>query len=65
MDEEYNGRVMATNFYLHAWGTYAISPFANAVALVTEIPSSGGAGAGSGGGASAGEGQGQEAGGTK
>lgn len=36
MDEQYNGRVMATNFYLHAWGTYAISPFANAVALVTE-----------------------------
>ena len=62
MDEEYNGRVMATNFYLHAWGTYAISPFANAVALVTEIPSSGGAGAGT---PSQGEGQGQEAGGTK
>ena len=53
---------MATNFYLHAWGTYAISPFANAVALVTEIPSSGGAG--SGGSASGSEGQGQEAGGT-
>lgn len=61
MDEEYNGRVMATNFYLHAWGTYAISPFANAVALVTEIPASGGAGAGSGGssGSGAGSGEGQ------
>ena len=71
MDEEYNGRVMATNFYLHAWGTYAISPFANAVALVTEIPSSGGAGGSAGGegqpsqGEGQGqEGQGQEAGGT-
>ena len=66
MDEEYNGRVMATNFYLHAWGTYAISPFANAVALVTEIPSSGGAGAGGEGqgGTSGGEGQCQEPGGT-
>ena len=71
MDEEYNGRVMATNFYLHAWGTYAISPFANAVALVTEDAPAGGGGT-SGGGTSGGEGQqpapgegqGQESGGT-
>ena len=26
---------MSWNEYLHAWGTYAICPFANAVALVT------------------------------
>ena len=71
MDEEYNGRVMATNFYLHAWGTYAISPFANAVALVTEDAPAAGGGT-SGGGTSGGEGQqpapgegqGQESGGT-
>ena len=74
MDEEYNGRVMATNFYLHAWGTYAISPFANAVALVTEDAPAGGGAGGSAGGAGSGEGQpsegqgqegqGQESGGT-
>ena len=34
-DEFYNARVMAWNEYLHAWGTFAISPFANAVCLVT------------------------------
>lgn len=34
-DEFYNARVMAWNEYLHAWSTYAICPFANAVALVT------------------------------
>ena len=37
-DEFYNARVMAWNEYLHAWGTYAISPFANAVAIVTSNP---------------------------
>lgn len=37
-DSFYNPRVMAWNFYLHAWGTYAISPFANAVILATEQP---------------------------
>ena len=63
MDEEYNGRVMATNFYLHAWGTYAISPFANAVALVTEDAPAAGGGT-SGGEPAPGEGQGQESGGT-
>lgn len=36
--EFYNARTMTWNYYLHAWGTYAISPFANAVALVTELP---------------------------
>ena len=37
-DEFYNARVMAWNEYLHAWGTYAISPFANCVYLCTEAP---------------------------
>ena len=66
MDEEYNGRVMATNFYLHAWGTYAISPFANAVALVTEDKPAAGGGTSGGEGQqpAPGEGQGQESGGT-
>lgn len=35
-DEFYNARVMAWNEYLHVWQTFAICPFANAVALVTE-----------------------------
>lgn len=34
-DEFYNARVMAWNEYLHAWNTFAISPFANAVVLAT------------------------------
>lgn len=34
-DEFYNARVMAWNEYLHVWSTYAICPFANAIALVT------------------------------
>ena len=38
-DEFYNARVMAWNEYLHAWGTWAISPFANAVVLATAVPS--------------------------
>lgn len=37
-DEFYNARVMAWNEYLHAWGTWAISPFANAVVLATASP---------------------------
>ena len=37
-DEFYNARVMAWNEYLHAWGTYAICPFANAVVLATAKP---------------------------
>ena len=37
-DEFYNARVMAWNEYLHAWGTYAICPFANAVVLATKEP---------------------------
>lgn len=37
-DESYNARVMAWNEYLHAWSTYAISPFANAVVLATANP---------------------------
>lgn len=35
-DEFYNANVMAWNEYLHVWGTYALSPFANAIAFVTE-----------------------------
>ena len=35
-DEFYNARTMSWNEYLHAWGTYAICPFANAVMLVTD-----------------------------
>ena len=34
-DEFYNARTMSWNEYLHAWGTYAICPFANAVVLAT------------------------------
>jgi len=37
-DEFYNARVMAWNEYLHAWGTFAICPFANAVVLATVKP---------------------------
>lgn len=37
-DEFYNPRVMAWNQYLHAWGVFAICPFANAVALCTKEP---------------------------
>lgn len=37
-DEFYNARVMAWNEYLHSWGTFAISPFANAVCLATAQP---------------------------
>lgn len=37
-DEFYNARTMSWNEYLHAWGTWAISPFANAVCLATKLP---------------------------
>ena len=37
-DEFYNARVMAWNEYLHAWSTFAISPFANAVCLCLAEP---------------------------
>ena len=37
-DEFYNARTMSWNEYLHAWGTYAISPFANCVCLATAVP---------------------------
>lgn len=37
-DEFYNARVMAWNEYLHAWNTFAICPFANAVVLATAVP---------------------------
>ena len=37
-DEFYNARVMAWNEYLHAWGSFAICPFANAVILATKQP---------------------------
>lgn len=34
-DEQYIASTMAWNLFLHAWSTFAISPFANAVLLVT------------------------------
>ena len=37
-DEFYNARTMSWNEFLHAWGTFAICPFANAVVLATEQP---------------------------
>lgn len=37
-DEFYNARTMSWNEYLHAWGTFAICPFANAVCLATAVP---------------------------
>ena len=37
-DEFYNARTMSWNEYLHAWSTYAICPFANAVVLATATP---------------------------
>ena len=36
-DEFYNARTMSWNEYLHAWSTFAISPFANAVCLATAV----------------------------
>lgn len=35
-DEFYNARTMTWNEYLHAWGTWQLSPLANAVAFVTK-----------------------------
>ena len=37
-DEFYNARTMSWNEYLHAWGTFAICPFANAVLLASAVP---------------------------
>lgn len=37
-DEFYNAETMTWQEYLHAWNTFAISPFANAVILATEEP---------------------------
>lgn len=37
-DEFYNARTMSWNEYLHAWGTFAICPFANAVCLASAVP---------------------------
>ena len=31
----YNGRSLVYNYYVHAWSTFALSPFANAIAIVT------------------------------
>lgn len=31
----YNARALVYNYYVHAWSTYALSPFANAIALVS------------------------------
>lgn len=35
MTEFYNGEVMAWTYWWHCWDTYALSPYANAVAYVT------------------------------
>lgn len=35
-DEQYNASCMVWQYYLHAWSTFAISPFANAICLTTE-----------------------------
>lgn len=35
MTEFYNGEVLAWTYWWHCWDTYALSPFANAVAYVT------------------------------
>lgn len=37
-DEQYIASAMAWNLFLHAWNTYALSPFANAVILATSEP---------------------------
>lgn len=37
-DDFHNPATLTTNLYLHAWNTFAICPFANAVALVTSLP---------------------------
>ena len=37
-DEFYNARTMSWNYYLHAWDTFAISPFANHLMLVRNLP---------------------------
>lgn len=36
--EFYNGRTLTRNIYLHSWGTFAISPFANCIYFVNEEP---------------------------
>ena len=35
-DQDYNASCMVWQYYLHAWSTFAISPFANAICLTTE-----------------------------
>ena len=37
-DEFYNARTMSWNYYLHAWDTFALSPFANHIMLVRNLP---------------------------
>lgn len=37
-DSFYNARTMTWNYYLHAWGTFSISPFANVMVYATEVP---------------------------
>jgi len=37
-DEFYNARTMTWNEYLHAWSTFALCPFANAVVFATAQP---------------------------
>lgn len=31
----YNGRALVYNYYVHSWSTFALSPFSNAIAFVT------------------------------
>lgn len=38
MTEQYNGEGLYWNYWLHAWRTFSVSPFANAVVFTTETP---------------------------
>ena len=37
--EQYNGQGLYWNYWYHAWKTFSVSPFANAIAFVTGAPS--------------------------
>ena len=38
MTEQYNGEGLYWNYWLHAWRTFSVSPFANAIVFTTETP---------------------------
>lgn len=38
MTEQYNGEGLYWNYWLHAWRTFSVSPFANAVVFTMETP---------------------------